>query len=341
MRCIAFLLFLFWGLGGFSQPLSAKTPSAEPSQITAGHPAIIYLYASNESDRSFVDAARAGVERALKELKLTVHERRMTPNENIYDVIKEVADKGASPVIAVGYQNVMPVLNLAERYPKTRFTVIDGLVPPLYPNVQSIIFRDHEGAFLVGMIAAKTSRSSHIGFIGGLDIPLIRNFSVGFIQGARYANPAVLVDLDFVGDTPEAWSNPAKAHDLAIKQYENGADVIFAAAGGSSIGVLKAAHATGQYAIGVDSNQNALFPGHVLTSLVKRVDIAVFDTLKTSSENRWSPGIKYLGIREGALDYAVDQHNRNLISEALIDQVANAKERIINGTIEVEVYSPR
>ena len=341
MRYFRIVLTLFILLGIMIQPLWAANQAKPKPQALSGQPAVIYLYGATESDRSFVDAARAGVERATKELKLSIFERRVTPNENIYDVIKEVADKGASPLIAVGYQNVMPVLNLAERYPHTRFTVIDGLVPPLYPNVQSIIFRDHEGAFLVGMIAAKTSRNSHIGFIGGMDIPLIRNFSVGYIQGARYADPAVLVDMDFVGDKPDAWSNPSKAHDLAVKQYENGADVIFAAAGGSSIGVLQAAKATGQYGIGVDSNQNGLFPGHVLTSLVKRVDIAVYDTLKTSSENRWSPGIKYLGIREGTLDYAVDQHNRQLISETLIDQVAAAKERIINGTIQVEIYSPR
>ena len=339
MRYLGILFSVILLLALWSAPLGAKETT--PTQPPAKRPTIIYLYSTNQSDRSFVDAARAGVERAMKELNITVDERRMRPSDDIYAVIKEAADKGASPIIAVGYQNVMPVLNLAERYPKTQFTVIDGLVPPLYPNVQSIIFRDHEGAFLVGMIAAKTSRNKHIGFIGGMDIPLIRNFSVGYVQGARYVDPAVAVDIDFVGDKPDAWSNAPKANDLALKQYESGADVIFAAAGGASIGVLQAAKSVNKYAIGVDSNQNGLFPGHVLTSLVKRVDIAVFDTLKTSSENRWSPGIKYLGIREGALDYAVDQNNRHLISEALIDQVATAKERIINGTIEVEIYTPR
>lgn len=304
-------------------------------------PAIIYLYASNDSDRSFIDAARAGVERATKEFGIDVTERRMDLSDNIQNVIKEVADTGASPIIAVGYQNVMPVLSVAERYPNTNFTVIDGLVPPLFPNVQSIIFRDHEGAFLVGMIAAKTSKNGHIGFIGGMDIPLIRNFSVGYMQGARHVDPDVTIDLDFVGDKPDAWSSPEKAHSLAMKQFENGVDVVFAAAGGSGLGVLKAASETGNYAIGVDTNQNGLYPGRVLTSLVKRVDIAVYDTLKTSSEQRWSPGIKYLGIREAALDYAVDQNNREIISEALIDQVSIAKERIINGMIQVEMYSPR
>lgn len=304
-------------------------------------PAIVYLYSGSDSDRAFIDAARAGLEKAEKEFGVKVQEHRMMGSENITATLKNVADSGASPIIAVGYQNVMPVLNLAERYPNTKFTVIDGLVPPLFSNVQSVIFKDHEGAFLVGMIAGKVSKTNHIGFIGGMDVPLIRNFNKGYIQGARYANPDIQVDVDMVGTDPSAWSNPDAAHKLATKQFKAGADVCFAAAGGSSVGVLQAANENGKYGIGVDTNQNGLFPGHVLTSLVKRVDIAVYDALKTSHGRNWSPGIKYLGIKEGALDYAVDQNNRNLISEQLIEDVATAKERIINGTIDVEMYSPK
>lgn len=304
-------------------------------------PVIIYLSSSSDSDRAFIDAARAGIDRAQHEFSVTIPEHRVGPDDDITRTIKQVADSGASPIIAVGYQNVMPVLNLAERYPDTRFTVIDGLVPPLFPNVQSIIFKDHEGAFLVGMIAAKVSRDDHIGFIGGMDIPLIRNFQQGYVQGARYAKPSIRIDTDMVGTTPAAWSSRADAHNLALQQFEGGADVIFAAAGGSGLGVLEAADRVGKYAIGVDTNQNGLFPGHVLTSMVKRVDIAVYDSLKTSHDGKWSPGIKYLGIREGALDYAVDNNNRTLISGRLIEDVAMAKERIINGSITVEMYSPK
>ena len=304
-------------------------------------PAIVYLYSGSDSDRAFIDAARAGLEKAEKEFGVKVAEHRMVGSENITATIKNVADSGASPIIAVGYQNVMPVLNLAERYPNTKFTVVDGLVPPLFSNVQSVIFKDHEGAFLVGMIAGKVSKRGHIGFIGGMDVPLIRNFSKGYIQGARYANPEITVEVDMVGNGPESWSNPDAAHALALQQFEAGADVCFAAAGGSGLGVLRAADETRNYAIGVDTNQNGLFPGHVLTSLVKRVDIAVYDALKTSHARNWSPGIKYLGIKEGALDYAVDQNNKTLISEQLIEEVATAKERIINGTIDVEMYSPK
>lgn len=304
-------------------------------------PAVIYLYSGNESDRAFIDAARAGVEKATQDLGIHVEEHRMQGTENITATIKRVADAGASHIIAVGYQNILPVSNLAERYPNTRFTVIDGLVPPLFPNVQSVIFKDHEGAFLVGMIAAKSSKTHHVGFVGGMDIQPIRSFSKGFEQGVHYASPKTKIDTAMLGNGPDAWSNPDGAYELAMRQYSQGADVVFAAAGGSGLGVLRAANETGKYAIGVDTNQNGLFPGHVLTSLVKRVDYAVYDALKNSYDGQWNPGIKYVGIKEGALDYAVDQNNKGLISEAMIEEIALAKERIINGMITVEPYSPK
>lgn len=303
-------------------------------------PAIVYLYSGSESDRAFIDAAQAGITKAEREFGVKVQQHRMVGAENITAVIKRVADGGASPIIAVGNQNVMPVLNLAERYPRTNFTVIDGLVPPLFSNVQSVTFKDHEGAFLVGMIASKLSHNAHIGFIGGMDIPLIRNFSKGYAQGARYADPDVRIESAMVGSGSEAWSNPERAHRIARQQFGAGVDVIFAAAGGSSLGVLKAAQEANKYAIGVDTNQNGLYPGSVLTSLVKRVDFAVYDALKASHNGSWSPGIKSLGIKQGALDYAVDENNKTLITEPLIEEIATAKERIINGTIEVEPYSP-
>lgn len=304
-------------------------------------PALIYILGDKDSDRAFVDAARMGAERAEDELGISFSQYRMHAGEDVTARIKMAADNGANPIIAVGFQNVMPVLTLAERYPNTHFTVIDGLVPPLFPNVQSVIFKDHEGAFLVGIIAAATSKTKHIGFIGGMDIPIIRNFALGFVQGARYADPQTKVDIEMIGTTTKAWSNPGKARDIALTQYTTGVDVIFAAAGGSSIGALSAAKETDNFAIGVDINQNSLYPGNVLTSLIKRVDVAVYDALKTSKDSKWSPGIKYLGLKEGALDYAVDEYNRHLISEEMIDKVTTAKERIINGLITVQIYSPK
>lgn len=328
---------LAWFIVSAEPAISAEAGAAKSTFV----PAVLYLHAGNDNDRAFIDAAKAGVERSEKELGIHVSQYRIKGTENPAVALKRVADSGATHIIAVGYEHVMPVLNMAERYPNVRFTVVDGLVPPLYPNVQSVIFKDHEGAFLVGFIAAKISTHNHIGFVGGMDIPLIRNFEGGYMQGAKYANPGISVDAVMLGNTPDAWSEPDKAHAHAIDQYAGGADVIFAAAGGSGLGVLKAASETGKYAIGVDTNQNGLFPGHVLTSMVKRVDLAVYDALKLSREGKWSPGIKYLGIKEGMLDYAVDESNRNLISENLIEEVATAKEKIINGLITVDMYTPR
>ena len=320
--------------------VAIAAPLAFAAPKPAYAPAIIYLSAS-DNDRAFIDAARAGLDKAAKEFATPIAEYRGTVADDIPKLLKRAADSGANPVIALGYQNVVPVLNLAERYPNTRFTVIDGLVPPIYPNVQSVLFKDNEGAFLVGMIAGKTARSGRLGFIGGMDIPTIRNFARGFEQGAKYANPHVEITSAMVGDDNSAWSNPTKARELAMAQFADGVEVIFAPAGGSSVGVLKAASEAGKYGIGVDSNQNGLFPGRVLTSLVKRVDLVVYDTLKNSRAGLWAPGIKYLGIKEGALDYAVDENNRSLISEKLIDQVANAKERIVNGIITVDSYQAK
>ena len=335
------------GLAALLLSTSAFAAAEKPKY----NPAIVYFLPTNmgktkntNTDSAFIDSARIGIEKATNDFGTNVPQYRMTGTESAATItaeIKKLADSGASPIIALGSQNVVPVLNLAERYPNTQFTVIDGLVPPLFPNVQSILFRDNEGSFLVGFIAAKISGTGHIGFVGGLDSPVIRNFAAGYTQGAKYANADVDVTTDMVGTTANAWNNPDKARELAITQYNNGIDVIFAAAGGSGIGVLNAAQQTHKYAIGVDTNQNGIFPGRVLTSLVKRVDIATYDSLKRSHDGTWSPGIKYLGIKEGALDYAVDQNNSSLISEKLIEEVSNAKERIINGIITVDAYTPK
>jgi basic membrane protein A len=302
-------------------------------------PAIVYLYSGNDSDSAFINSARNGIARAENEFQIPVKVTRMQASDDVERTIRKVANAGSSPIILLGNQNVAPVMAIAATYPNTTFTIIDGLAPPLHANVQSIRFKDHEGAFLVGLIAGRMSHTGFVGFIGGMDIPLIRNFASGFEQGVKYADSYAKVNSQMLGNTADAWSNPEKAREIALMQFQEGVDIIFAAAGGSTIGVLKAADETGKLAIGVDSNQNGLFPGRVLTSMVKRVDVAVYETLKSSKHGYWTPGIKYLGIKEGALDYSVDQHNRGLISEGLIEEVSIAKDKIISGQITVENYT--
>lgn len=322
-------------------PTHAAAATEEAPGAPVFKPAVAYLSYEKDVDNSFIASAIAGTERARNELGVESTLFSVKPKDDIYEFLKKIALKGYSPIVCVGNQNVLPVQNLADRFPKTRFSVVDGLVPPLYPNVQSITFKDHEGAFLVGYIAGVTSEAKHVGFIGGMDVPLIRNFGVGFEQGAKLADPKIRVDMDMIGDTSEAWHNPERAFKLAREQYDSGADVIFTAAGASTRGALKAAEMYDKLGIGVDTNQNGLYPGYVLTSLVKRVDIAVYEALKNAKQGQWEPGIKMLGLKEGALDYAVDQNNKSLMSDALVDKAANVKERIINGIIDVKSYTVR
>lgn len=299
------------------------------------------IYESEASnDFAFIHSMRKGAARARAEVGVTFEELRLPEEEDRVEFMRGVAESGVTHVIAVGFQNVVPVLTLAERYPEVKFTVIDGLVPPLFGNVQSIVFKDHEGAFLVGMIAGLLSPTQKIGFIGGMDVPLIHNFAQGYYQGVREARADMEPLQDAVGKTPDAWNNPARAKTLARRQYNAGAGVIFAAAGGSSLGVLEAAKEMGRLAIGVDTNQNGLYPGTVLTSMVKRVDNAVYDALTNAYSGRWEPGIKYLGIKEDALDYAVDVNNKDLIAKEVIERVEDAKDRIVRGQLAVEAYSP-
>ena len=258
-------------------------------------PSIVLIYETGgkEADRAFIDMAKKGAERARTELNLQCEEYTIPDNESRQDAFERFAKKGTNLIIALGFQNVPTILNIAEKYPNTHFTVIDGMLPPLFPNVQSIVFRDNEGAFIVGVLAALQTHSNKIGFIGGMDVPIIRDFAYGFEQGAHYAKPSVQIFRDMVGKTKEAWSRPDIAAELAQKQIDQGVDVIFAAAGGSSLGMLeKVSHFPDVYSIGVDTNQDALYPGSVLTSLLKRVDKAVFQAMQQSSTDGWQPGIK-------------------------------------------------
>jgi len=326
MRFFILFFFLCTGL-----PLLAQSESPAP--------VVVYEGSTGKGDHAFITATREGIAQAKKELKIEIDEVSVTSSAE--DAIRGLARKGTPLIIAAGSQFVIPVMKIAEEYPQTKFTVIDGMLPDIFGNVQSIMFNDHEGAFLVGMIAAYKSETGIVGFIGGMDIPVIRNFGYGFQQGALYANPKVKVLREMVGSNREAWNNPEKAGRLAMQMMDDGADVIFAAAGASGLGVLEAASKQHKYAIGVDTNQNDLYPGTVLTSMVKRVDKAVFNTLKSYQDGDWQPGTKYLGVRNGALDYAIDTHNKGLVSKGIIDKVETAKDLMIRGTKVVEVYSPK
>lgn len=318
----------------------AVLPWRVAAEDAVHRPAILYESAVQKTDRAFVEMARRGAEQARKELGIKFDEYTIGLSEDRETKLRAIADTAPTMIIAVGFENVAPVIHLADHYPSVRFVVIDGIVPPLFHNVQSLIFKDHEGAFLVGMIASMTSKTDIIGFVGGMDVPLIRNFEYGYEQGAHYVRKDIKVLSAMIGNTREAWSNPARGDALAKAQFEQGADVVFAAAGGSSVGVLAAAHNAGHFAIGIDTNQNGLYPKTVLTSLIKRVDLAVYNTLKSSQDTSWSPGTRYLSATDGFLDYAVDASNRSLISKPMIDKIEAAKDLMFRGILKVEPYTP-
>lgn len=312
------------------------------AQTTAVRPVIVYNVGAEKKDNTFNAAAEAGAKRAAGEFNLPLKDYQLPPNESAAAFYRKMIEmEKPTLVIAVGFQNTLPVLQVAEVFPEVKFTVIDGIIPPLYNNVQSIIFKDHEGAFLAGMAAGLKTETNVVGFVGGMDVPLIRNFAYGYLQGVKYANPEAIVLQTMVGSTAEAWNNPEKAAAITEKQINEGADVIFAAAGASGMGVLKKAHDMGKLAIGVDTNQNALFPGSVLTSMVKHVDTATYNALLQAHTNSWEPGIKYLGLAEGALTLAMDQHNEGLMTESMLDRIAAAKELIIRGDLFVDPYAPK
>jgi basic membrane protein A len=327
------LICVLFALSFLSIPLTVLAQTAE------GKIVLIYEYGGNQSDKAFIDMARRGAEKARQELKAKYVEYAVKPEDDREKIFVDFAAQKPQLIIALGFQNVSTVVKVAQQFPEVYFSLVDGAVPPLFSNVQSITFRNNQGAFLVGMIAAMHSQNKKLGFIGGMDVPVIRDFAYGFRQGAEYVDADIEVITNMVGDDASAWNNPEKASALAQQQVAKGVDVLFAAAGGSGVGVLeKAAMYDNVHAIGVDTNQNHFYPGTMLTSLIKRVDKAVFEAIKQSLDNSWRPGVVEMGIKEGALDYTVDKHNRKLITLEMVETVENTKDLIMQGLVKVDSY---
>jgi basic membrane protein A len=298
--------------------------------LAAAQPAIVYDM-GGKFDKSFNEAAYRGAERWKKETGKSYLDFEIANEAQREQAMRRMAGRGANPVIGIGFSQASSIERVSQEFPKQQFVVIDAVVNK--PNVQSVVFKEHEGSFLVGMMAALASKTGKVGFVGGMDIPLIRRFQCGYEQGAKYANPKAEVFSAMTGTTPAAWSDPARGGELAKSQFAKGADVVFAAAGGTGVGVYQAAKDAGKLAIGVDSNQNHLHPGTMLTSMVKRVDNAVFD-----AANKSVPGVTALGLKEGGVDYALDQHNEKLVPAAMKQKVDAAKADIIAGKIKVADY---
>jgi len=239
--------------------------------------------------------------------------------------------RGAPVVVAVGFDQRAAVETVAERFPQARLVIIDTVVDK--PNVQSVVYREQEGAFLVGVLAAIASKSGTIGYLGGMDIPIIRRIGQGYAEGARWAVPGIVIIDNVTGTTPAAFVDPARGAELARTQFDRGVDVIFAAAGITGFGALQAAKDAGKLAVGMDSNQNPVFPGTVLTSLLKRVDNAVHDAFTAARAGTWQPGMRSLGLAEHGVDYAMDENNEALVTTTMRQKAEAARAEIIAGRI--------
>ena len=279
-------------------------------------PAVIYDM-GGKFDKSFNEAAYNGMQKWAKETGKKYLEFEISNESQREQAVRRMAEKGATPIIGVGFSQAS--------------SIVDMVV--VAPNVQSVVFKEQEGSFLVGVMAAMASKSGKVGFVGGMDIPLIRKFECGYRQGALFANSKATVTANMTGTTGAAWNDPTRGGELTKAQFAQGVDVVFAAAGGTGIGVYQAAKDAGKLAIGVDSNQNHLQPGTMLTSMLKRVDVAVYNVAKAHK-----PGIEVLGLKEGGVDYAIDDNNAKLVSADMKKKVDAAKADIISGKIKVADY---
>src|SRR5215468_2818559 len=302
---------------------------------TAIKPAIVYAN-GGKFDKSFNEGVSNGAKKFSDETKIAVVDFEPANETQFEQAQRRFAQRGQDPIIAVGFSQAVALEKVAKEFPNIHFTIIDSVVD--LPNVQSVLFKEHEGSFLVGVLAALASKSGKIGFVGGMDIPLIRRFQCGYEQGIKYANPKAELIANMTGTTPAAWNDPGRGAELAKGQFDRGVDVIYAAAGSTGIGVLQAAKDRGKLAIGVDSNQNHLHPGTMLTSMIKRVDLAAYNSFKATKDGTWKAGVSTLGLKEGGVDWALDQYNEKLITPEMKSKIEAAKADIIAGKIVVHDY---
>ncbi len=311
-----------------------------PAQlISAEFKVGLVLDRGGKDDKSFNSSAYQGAIRAKQKLGVFVKYVEASDDNAFEPNLRDFAQRDFDLIIGIGFAQKEPIKKVAAKFPKKHFAIIDAQVDA--PNVRSLMFEEHEGAFLVGAIAAMTSKTGKIGFVGGMDIPLIRRFHMAYEAGAKKINPQIAVFANYVGITSEAWNNPPRGKELAVSQYERGADIVFAAAGASGLGVFDAAEEKKKFAIGVDANQNWTKPGLILTSMLKRVDQAVYSTIEESKSGAFVGGVKRFGLANKGIDYSVDQYNEKILTEAVRKRADELKADIIAGKIEVPDYYKR
>lgn len=316
--------------------LGAAATLAVSASAALAEPALIYDL-GGKFDKSFNEAAYNGAELWAEETGGTYRDIELQSEAQREQALRRFAEAGSNPVVTTGFAIASAIEEVAPDYPDTKFVNIDGFLPEIPENVQMISFQEHQGSYLVGMMAAMASESGTVGFVGGMDVPLIRHFGCGYAQGVKAVDEDIEIIANMTGTTPAAWNDPVKGSELAKAQVSQGADVIYAAAGGTGVGVLQTAADEDILSIGVDSNQNHLHPGKVLTSMLKRVDVAVYNAMKAGTDLETGTS-QVLGLAEEGVGVAMDENNEDLVSEEMMAAVQEARQKIIDGEIDVLSY---
>jgi len=310
--------------------LSARAQAADIK------PAVIYDM-GGKFDKSFNEGVWNGVKKFQDETGIEVMEFEVTNETQREQAMRRMAERGATVILGVGFAQADAIATVAAEYPETQFSIIDVSWLDA-PNLRQYAFKEHEGSYLVGVAAAKASKTNKVGFIGGMDIPLISKFACGYVGGAKSVDANIEVYQNMTGTTPSAWNDPAKGAELTRSQIDRGADVVYHAAGGTGGGVIQAAADAGKLAIGVDSNQNGLAPGSVLTSMLKRVDVAAYETFMDAKNDAFTSGVQILGVAEGGVDWALDENNKSLITADIKAAIDSARADILSGKVKVHDY---
>ncbi len=315
--------------------ITAAAFSAVAAYAADVKPAVIYDL-GGKNDKSFNESAYTGAERFKSETGIAYKDFEIQNDAQREQSARRFARDGHNPIVVIGFSWAAALEKVAAEFPDTQFGIVDMVVDK--PNVRSILFTEHEGSYLVGVMAAKASKTGKVGFIGGMDIPLIRKFACGYVQGVKSVNANAEVFQNMTGTTGAAWNDPVKGAELAKSQFDRGADVVYHAAGGTGIGVLQAAADAGKLGIGVDSNQNGMHPGKVLTSMLKRVDNAVYNAFMDVKNDSWSTGFNVLDLKAGGVGYAMDDNNKSLVDADMKSAVEAASNDITSGKVKVHDY---
>ena len=299
-------------------------------------PAVVFDM-GGKFDKSFNEGVWNGVKKFTEETGIEVMEFEVTNETQREQAMRRMVDKGATVVLGVGFAQADAISKVAADNPNVQFSIIDVFWLDA-PNLRQYVFKEHEGSYLVGIAAAKATKTGKVGFVGGQDIGLISKFACGYVGGVKSVLPNAEIYENMTGSTPSAWNDPARGAELTRSQIDRGADVVYHAAGGTGVGVIQAAADAGKLAIGVDSNQNGLAPGSVLTSMLKRVDVAAYETFMDAKNGKFTSGVKALGIAEGGVDWALDENNESLITADIKSALEAAREAILSGSVTVHDY---